>query len=163
MKKIAFALFLLTGCYSTSFGQTQVDVNIGINVDAQPNWGPVGYDQVNYYYMPDVEVYYYVPKRQFIYLNGGVWVFATTLPDRCRHFDLYRGYKVVLNEPRPYLHHVKYKPKYARYCNYYDHQVVLREHRNKHEELAEAGPGNDHGNGHAYGHYKKDHEGGKGK
>jgi len=158
MKNITLSLIFLSGFFLTGFGQTQVSVNIGVNVDAQPNWGPAGYDQVNYYYMPDIETYYYVPRHQFIYLSGGRWVFAAALPERCRHYDLYRGYKVVINEPRPYLHHDVYRPRYVRYRSYYDHQPPLRGHGNKHEEYAVDGPGNGHGKGHAYGHYKKDHD-----
>ena len=147
-----------------NFARAQVSVNVSFNVNAQPEWGPAGYDQVNYYYMPDIETYYYVPRHQFVYLNAGRWVFATSLPERCRNYDLYRGYKVVINEPRPYLHHDEYRSRYAHYRGYYDHQPVLREHGNKHydrddhDDHDEDGPGNGHGHGHAYGHDKKDHD-----
>jgi hypothetical protein len=149
MKYHLTAFCLLTAFYFTNQVQAQVNVSVNVNVDNQPNWGPSGYDNVNYYYMPDIETYYYVPKHQFIYLNGGNWVFATSLPPRCSSYNLYRGYKVVINDPRPYVHHDNYKVRYARYCGYYDHQPVLRDYRND-------GPGNSHGKGHAYGHYKND-------
>lgn len=64
---------------------------------------------MDYYYLPDIQAYYYVPQRQFIYQEGGRWVFAASLPDRCRSYDLYRGYKVVVNEPRPYLRNDVYR------------------------------------------------------
>ncbi|HET7002980.1 MAG TPA: hypothetical protein VFI33_16755 [Puia sp.] len=143
------ALCLFAASFFISHVQAQVNVSVNVNVDAQPNWGPSGYDNVNYYYMPDIETYYYVPKHQFIYFNGGNWVFATSLPPRCSSYNLYRGYKVVINDPRPYLHHENYRVRYAHYREYYDHQPVLRDHRDD-------GPGNGHGKGHAYGHYKED-------
>src|ERR1700688_3249825 len=134
MKKQFLAFFLLTGILITNVAHAQVNLSVSVNVGAQPNWGPSGYDNVNYYYMPDIETYYYVPQHQFIYLDGGRWVFAASLPDRYRSYDLYRGYKVVINEPRPYLHHENYRGQYARYRGYYDHQPMLRDHRKDHDD-----------------------------
>jgi hypothetical protein len=144
---LTFCLF--TTIFFINHVQAQVNVSVNVNVDTQPNWGPSGYDNVNYYYMPDIETYYYVPKHQFIYLNGGNWVFAASLPPRYNSYNLYRGYKVVINDSRPYMHHDNYRARYAHYCEYYDHQPILRDHRID-------GPGNGHGKGHAYGHYKDD-------
>jgi hypothetical protein len=145
MKNLFLTLIIATGSLLINSAKAQVSVSMTVNVGAQPDWGPVGYETVNYYYLPDIETYYYVPKHQFIYLNGGNWVFAASLPDRYRSYDIYRGYKVVINEPRPYLHHDQYKARYAHYCSYYNYQELMRDHRD--------GPGN-HGRGHAYGHDK---------
>ena len=95
--------------------QAQIRVNVNINLGSQPAWGPAGYDYVEYYYLPDLDIYYYVPGRQFIYLSGGQWIFVSSLPARYRSYNLYNSYKVVINEPKPYLHHGVYKIKYAKY------------------------------------------------
>jgi hypothetical protein len=87
----------------TAKAQLSVNVNIG----NPPAWGPVGYTDVRYYYIPDVEAYYDVPSAKFIYLNSGSWVHRTSLPSRYRHYDLYHGYKVVMTDYRgntPYSH-----------------------------------------------------------
>ena len=91
---------------------TSAQVNVNVNIGTQPVWGPVGYDYAEYYYLPDIESYYYVPKRQFIYLKGKNWVFARSLPGAHAHFDVYRGYTVVINKHNPYLHHAVYYKKY---------------------------------------------------
>jgi hypothetical protein len=158
MKKLFLAFCLLTGILMINVAHAQVNLSVSVNVGAQPNWGPSGYDNVNYYYMPDIETYYYVPQHQFIYLDAGRWVFAASLPDRYRSYDLYRGYKVVINEPRPYLHHENYRGQYAHYRGYYDHQPMLRDHRKDHDDHGDDGSGNGHGRGHAYGHDKKDQD-----
>jgi len=88
--------------------QAQVRVNVNINLGSQPEWGPAGYDYVEYYYLPDVDIYYYVPRRQYIYLSGGRWIFVSSLPVRYRSSNLYNSYKVVINEPRPYMRHGVY-------------------------------------------------------
>lgn len=146
----------VSGIFCTMSTIAQVRVNVNINIGSQPQWGPVGYDHVDYYYMPDIDVYYYVPRQQFIYLDGARWVFAVALPDRYRSYDLYRGYKVVVNEPEPYRHCDEYRERYGRYKDNYGQQVVIRDHQHvEGEEDAYDHPGRN-GRGHAYGHYKHD-------
>lgn len=119
---------MAVGCLICKPAHTQVSVNI--NIGAQPVWGPVGYDYVDYYYMPDIEVYYYVPTHQFVYPTNGRWIFATSLPLRYRTYNIYSGYKVVINEPRPYLHFVTHKVKYAKYKGNNGRQVIIRNSNN---------------------------------
>ena len=90
----------------TTFTQDTSKVNISI----QPIWGPIGYNYVEYYYLPDIEMYYYVPRHKFIYMQNGQWISKSYLPAQ---YNLYNGRKVVLNEPKPYLHHLDNKTKYA--------------------------------------------------
>lgn len=111
MRSVIMAVLLLCGVVTAEKTTAQVSINIGL----QPAWGPSGYDYVEYYYLPDIETYYYVPKRQFIYLNNGRWIYSAGLPSRYRTYNLYNGYKVILNAPKPYLRHASYKVKYAKY------------------------------------------------
>ena len=116
MKTIILAL--IATFISLNFSQNasaQVRVGVNVNIGSQPEWGPRGYDYVEYYYLPDIEVYYYVPRHQFVYISGGNWVFSAHLPPAHRHYDLYGGYKVVINEPRAYRYYNTHKVKYAKY------------------------------------------------
>jgi len=99
----------------------QTRVGININIGSQPDWGPRGYDYVEYYYLPEIECYYYVPRHQFVYISGGNWVFSANLPPAYRRYDLYGGYKVVINEPRAYRYYSRHKVKYAGYKGYKGH------------------------------------------
>lgn len=108
-------------------GKAQVRIQANINI--QPQWGPTGYDYAEYYYMPDIDVYYNIPRRQFVYLNAGRWVFAASLPPIYRDYDLYRGYKVVINDPAPYRRCDYYRQQYRPYRGYYDRQVIIRDAR----------------------------------
>lgn len=146
-------LLFIIGVLSLAFGQAEAQVQVSVNIGTQPSWGPTGYDRVDYYYLPDVESYYYVPRHQFIYIDAGKWVFAAALPARCGSYDIYRGYKVVINEPRPWLHHDVYRARYAQYRECYDRQPLLRDCRDQDD-----GPGHGRGRGHAYGHYKNKHK-----
>lgn len=98
-------------------GTTQAQVSVNVNVGAPPLWGPVGYTEVQYYYLPDVEAYYDVPNSKFIYYEGSTWVHRTYLPRRYRSYDLYGGYKVVMSDYHghtPYIHYKEHKSKYAK-------------------------------------------------
>ena len=112
MKRLIVIAMLGIAAISTTPATAQVSVNI--NLGAQPDWGPRGYDYVDYYYLPEVESYYYVPTRQFIYYSGGNWVHTRNLPHRYRNYNLHRGRKVVINGNRPYLRHHDNKNRYAK-------------------------------------------------
>jgi hypothetical protein len=98
-------------------GTIQAQVRVTLNFGSPPAWGPAGYSDVRYYYLPDVEAYYDVQSSMYIYLSGGRWIHRTYLPSRYRNYDLYGGYKVVMTDYHgnsPYIHYKEYKSKYAR-------------------------------------------------
>ncbi len=95
--------------------RSEAQININVNLGSQPLWGPVGYERAEYYYLPDIETYYHVPSRQFIYLNDNNWLFSSNPPSRYSNYNLYNGYKVVLNTPKPYLNFSNHKVRYAKF------------------------------------------------
>lgn len=95
--------------------KSSAQINVNVNLGSQPLWGPVGYERAEYYYLPDIETYYHVPSKQFIYLNNNNWLFASNPPSRYSNYNLYNGYKVVLNSPKPYLSFTNHKVKYAKF------------------------------------------------
>ncbi|MCC8155542.1 MAG: hypothetical protein LIP01_16020 [Tannerellaceae bacterium] len=57
MKKIiALLALMLTTMALVPIQAQHVNVNININLDKQPAWGPVGYQYVDFYYFPDINV-----------------------------------------------------------------------------------------------------------
>jgi len=128
MKKLIFTAAILISCLSLRQADAQVHLSVGINIGSQPDWGPVGYDRADYYYMPDIGVYYDVPAHQYVYLNGNVWVRRAYLPTRYSNYDLYHGYKVVVNDPRPWRRDADYRVRYAGYRGRRD-QVIIRDSR----------------------------------
>ena len=130
MKKAIFMSAILLSSIAIQTASAQLRVGLNINIGNQPTWGPVGYDHVDYYYLPDIDAYYNVPQHQYVYQERGRWLFSQSLPPRYSNYDLYSGYKVVVNEPNPYRHAEMYRTKYASYRNNHDQQVI----RNSHEE-----------------------------
>lgn len=109
LKLVIAGIFLLV----SSMVQSQVSVNV--NIGTPPLWGPVGYTNVQYYFLPDVQAYYDIRATQFIYFNNGKWYRSRYLPGPYRNYDLYGGYKVVLNDyhgTRPYAYYNNHKVKY---------------------------------------------------
>jgi hypothetical protein len=111
LKSILFGITMFLAITS----QAQVSVNV--NIGSPPLWGPAGYTEARYYYLPDVEAYYDVPSSMFIYYDRGAWIHRTYLPSRYRNYDLYGGYKVVITDysgNTPYTYFKEHKVKYAR-------------------------------------------------
>ena len=124
MKKTILIAALLTSGFAFQRASAQVRVGINVNIGTQPVWGPVGYDHVEYYYLPDIDVFYYVPQRQYIYMDRGRWVFRTYLPTRYSNYNIYSGYKVVINEPTPYRNAGVYRSKYSGYRGRNDQELI---------------------------------------
>ena len=103
-------------------GQLQAQISVNIQLGSAPQWGPEGYPEVQYYYLPDVEAYYNVQTSMFIYFREGNWIHRKQLPTRYKNYDLYNGYKVVMTDYHgntPYIHFKEYKLKYKK--GYRDH------------------------------------------
>lgn len=124
MKKILITAMLIAG--SVYMGTAQV--NVSINIGSQPAWGPTGYDYVEYYYLPDLDIYYDVGRAEYVYLDGPTWVYRRSLPPRFAHYDIYHTYKVVVNEPTPWRRHDYYRTQYIKYRGRHD-QPFIKESR----------------------------------
>lgn len=129
MKKL---ILLFAFCLTAALSQTAVaQVRLSVNIATQPIWGPIGYDHVEYYYLPDIDSYYYVPEHRYIYLEGGRWISRSTLPQRYRNYDMYSSRKVVINDQKPYLRDQEYKTKYAVVTERSNQQSIRDSHDSK--------------------------------
>ncbi|OFY96491.1 MAG: hypothetical protein A3K10_06480 [Bacteroidetes bacterium RIFCSPLOWO2_12_FULL_31_6] len=102
-------------CFLSSALNAQISVNV--NIGSPPQWGPIGYSEARYYYLPDIEAYYDIQSSMFIYYGDGVWLHRAYLPVRYASYDLYYGYKVVITNYQgnaPYIHYKEHKGKYKK-------------------------------------------------
>jgi hypothetical protein len=129
---------LVIGMLLLFAGSVQAQISVRVNLGTPPQWGPVGYSDVRYYYLPDVEAYYDIPSSMFIYYNGYSWVRRSSLPTRYRNYDLYNGYKVPMSEyrgDRPYSNFRQHKMQYARgYRGQEQHNIGERPDRGNYNE-----------------------------
>ncbi len=166
LKFIAFGIVLFLA------STMQAQVSVSIHLGTPPQWGPQGYSEARYYYLPDVEAYYDVRTSRFIYLDGRTWVHRTYLPTRYRNYDLYHGYKVVMNNYHgntPHQYYKEYKVKYAKGYRGNDqrnigHRPEIR-HENQNVNRSQARPSSTHnkkesnkGNDDGHGKNKKNHK-----
>lgn len=167
MKKIIMISALMVSTAIAANAQVNVNVNIGM----QPAWGPVGYDYVRYYYLPDADAYYDVNSRVFVVFANGAWVRRSALP---RPVDLYRVHKIVINDAQPWRRHTVYHDRYITYRGRPSNVVVIRDSKepkymrgnngnaNGHYKQRGGDNGRGHGNGGGRGH-SKGHGGGHGR
>lgn len=102
----------------------QVNVSVSFNVASQPVWGPVGYDYVEYYYLPDIDVYYQVRGNRYYFYEKGGWIYRNSLPARYAKYDFYNSYKVVINEKYPWKKHKIHKKQFAGYKGKKDQECI---------------------------------------
>ncbi|WEA00975.1 hypothetical protein [Mucilaginibacter sp. SJ] len=113
MKKLI--LGMLAGCFFLAASVTRTNAQVSVNLNVGLWNPPAEYAGINYYYLPDVESYYYVPTHQYVYLDGGNWVWRRSLPPRYASYSIATGYKVAVNRPRAYTYFTHDRDTYARY------------------------------------------------
>jgi len=120
---VLLTLTIFTGCETYKYG-TQAPQP----VYETPHWAPQVYSGVRYYYLPDIECYYDMYSREFIFLDRARWVYSPVLPYMYRDFDLTRSFVVIVNSRiyQPWMHHQYYVSHFPRYYyrDYYDHSNI---------------------------------------
>ena len=120
MKKLFFILGFGLIIGMININKADAQVHISINIDIQPAWGPSGYNYTEFYYIPEIDIYYDVIHQMFYYNNRGRWISSVFLPMAYRHYDFYSLYKVVLNGVfQPWKYNRRHVSLYAKYRNNY--------------------------------------------
>ena len=128
MKKQIVLIAIVFAAFFSNAASAQVSVRINLGV--QPIWGPVGYEQADYYYIPDADAYYDVNARKYIYLENGGWVIRGELPQQYRGIDMYNVHKVVINEREPWRRNDYYRAQFGAYRGKHD-QHPIRDSRDQ--------------------------------
>lgn len=114
---IILGLGLTIGMAKVNTVEAQV-VNVYVNIDLQPAWGPAGYNYAAFYFFPALNIYYDVNHALFYYLSGRRWISSYYLPIRYQRYDFYTMYKVVINDyHNPWLYNRAHRRSYASYRN----------------------------------------------
>lgn len=138
MKKLLLSMTFLTALVFQQPTEAQVRVNLNLNMGPRPAWGIQGNYAGDYYYLPEIDCFYDIPRRQFVYYDGYGWINAYKLPNRYRGYDLYRGYKVIVNEPRPFVRVDYYRNRYPQYYNTYKPRVEVYNRYPEHRQNADS-------------------------
>lgn len=124
MKKLVLPTILLAAILWSGYAEAQVRLDIGVNI-GRPAWGLPGDYVGDYYYLPEIDTYYDIPHRSFIYLSNGRWTMGASLPGIYSDYDLYDGYKVVINESRPWYRGDYYRDRYRDHYMAYRRPVIV--------------------------------------
>ena len=126
MKKLIFVLGLGLIIGMANFNKAGAQVHVSINVDIQPAWGPSGYNYAEFYYIPEINVYYDVVNHRYHYLNGRRWVSGAYLPMAYSYYDFYSLYKIVINGVRsPWRHNKNHVKLYSGYFYNYSQMPIF--------------------------------------
>lgn len=100
----------MLGCFTYKAADAQVRVRLGVNFNTSPSYG-----RASYYYMPDINAYYYVPTHEYIYYDNYEWVQSRYLPEQYANYDVYHSYRVAVNERNPWVRNEYYQSRYGQY------------------------------------------------
>lgn len=151
---------LMLGLGAPAFAQVNINVNVGTPVYRQPIYTEVA----DYYYLPDLGVYYNVPRQVYVFQDRGQWIYARRLPARFgHHHDWRRTHFVRMHERAPFLRNDYYYRKYSRGAakHYPKAKQYDRRHYDRHDKHYDRGHGKGHDKGRGRGH-DKDHGRGHG-
>ena len=133
MKKKILPIAIVLSVILMYTADAQVRVNLNVNIGQRPAWGLPGNYTGDFYYFPEIDVYYNIPQRRFVYLDRGHWIYVNELPRAYRGFDLYRGHKIVINDPNPFVRPHYYRERYGRQYTAYRPPVVIVDRRRGYE------------------------------
>ena len=131
LRILLVGMLLLTG----AFAKAQVSVSVRMNIGTPPPppapvvWVPATHMEARYYYLPEINVYYDMTSRDYIYINNGAWVRTAYVPVAYRNYDFHRCNKVVVNNyygRTPYTYYKPYKAKKVKHAKHYHNQPRKR-------------------------------------
>ncbi len=128
MKNIFLAAAISIGLLLNSTPNIQAQVNVNINIAQQPAWGPVGHNYVQYYYIPEYNIYYDVMMNRYVYMHNSRWIHNAMLPRHLRHINLYNTHKVVVNQHNAFHYNQRHRRDYGHF-RHSRNQMVWRDHR----------------------------------
>ncbi|RYU92285.1 hypothetical protein EWM62_02280 [Mucilaginibacter terrigena] len=126
MRKSVLLSAILFGSLVYNSAQAQISVHIGFNIPARRVYVPAPPpqpvmvydndefdDSDDYYYLPEVEAYYSVPRNCYYYQDGGRWISAAYLPGAYRNYNWRTAQRYEIRGRRPYMQHEQYRSKWG--------------------------------------------------
>lgn len=135
MKKlIILSAIAASGLFYAKTANAQISIHLGFNIPVRHVYVPAPqpvvvqdepvYDDDNvpadynddYYYLPEVEAYYCVPRHCYYYNDGSSWVSAAYLPGAYRNYNWRTAVRYEVRAPRPYMRHDFYRSRWGGYA-----------------------------------------------
>jgi hypothetical protein len=123
MKNLLFIFVIVAG--SLMCKTTTAQISIRANIGFQPSYqSSQGYDQDDYFYLPDIEAYYNLGSQMYYYQNYGRWVCTSYLPSRYGNYNYSNLRRYSIRSSRPYMRNNEYRNMYYRQARNYNQQAA---------------------------------------
>jgi hypothetical protein len=143
MKKSIILSAIVISSLLFSSAQAQIKLNVNINIGDQPTW-VANQDAADYYYLPDIDCYYDVKERVYVYREVNVWRRSPSLPPKYKNYDFRNKHAIsIKGQDKPYLHHDQNKQKYMKA----DKQFTKKHGQQNNQDRGNNQPGNGRHNG----------------
>jgi hypothetical protein len=86
-------------------------VSVNVNIGSPPLWGPSGYSNIDYYYLPDVQAYYDIRPRNLFILGGKLGDQGIYRDDTKTILCMDSGFKRLSRQNTLYTHYKQHKVK----------------------------------------------------
>ncbi len=106
--------------------KTTAQISVNINLGARPVYHPQTYyyeDNVDYYFLPEIEAYFDNRNGFYIYYSSNRWVRSQNLPQYCGDYNINRGQRIAIeyHGNAPYGDFVNHR---RQYCNNNRREIV---------------------------------------
>ena len=121
MKKLALLSAIAISGFMINTAEAQIGIRVGIGFAPQRAiyatypaavQAPVNGDGDDYYYLPDLGVYYNVTDQCYVYFDGSAWVSAEYLPGAYHDYDWRNVRRFEVRAERPYMNDDFYRSKF---------------------------------------------------
>ena len=114
MKKFIYLSAIIGGLGGLFFVQpSQAQVSISINLGTvYPSWLSSAYQDANYIYMPEYDLYYDLYNKSYVYYDNYKWVSQRNMPKAYQHIDFRTVNKVRVSERNPWDNNAYYRNTY---------------------------------------------------
>ncbi|HWZ02248.1 MAG TPA: hypothetical protein VNX40_01485 [Mucilaginibacter sp.] len=121
MKKLVLLSAIAISGFMINTANAQIGIRVGIGYAPQRAIyatntvaveAPVNDDGDDYYYLPDLGVYYNVTDQDYVYFDGYEWVTTEYLPGQYHDYDWRNARRFEVRAERPYMNDDFYRSKY---------------------------------------------------
>ena len=130
--------------------KTTAQISVNINLGSRPtHHTPQRYyyeDNVDYYFLPEIEAYFDNREGLYIYYSSNRWIRSSRLPQNCGNYDVNNGVRIAVNcsNNNPYDDFYSHKKRYCKTVyvnnnhsdddNHYHKKHKNKHHKNKHRD-----------------------------
>lgn len=124
--------------------KTSAQIAVSINLGSRPIYHPPQRyyfeDNVDYYFLPEIEAYFDNREGLFIYYCSNRWIRSSSLPQNCGNYDVNNRIRIAVNcnNNRPYDDFYSHRRKYCEpvyvYHDDFEKEHCHKKHKNKHHK-----------------------------